>query len=84
VGYGGLLLLRILNADYSTNVGMELAFFNVAILFTTLPVLINMAPQLPGFGMQTIMEVYELYSVICFGILLVLNNWQKSTGLIPH
>jgi ESS family glutamate:Na+ symporter len=76
----GLLLLRILDADYSTSVGVELAFFNVAILFTTLPILMVMAPGLPGFGQGTIIGAYLLYSVVCVGILWFLGSWRKAAA----
>jgi ESS family glutamate:Na+ symporter len=76
----GLLLLRILDADYSSGVGMELAFFNVAILFTTLPILTIMAPQLPGYGATTIIGAYALYSLVCFGILWFLGSWRKTAA----
>lgn len=76
----GLLLLRILDADYSTSVGIELAFFNVAILFTTLPILTIMAPQLPGFSMPVIIGAYALYSLVCFGALWFLGPWKKKAA----
>ena len=76
----GLLLLRILDADYSTSVGVELAFFNVAILFTTLPILMLMAPGLPGFSQGTIIGAYALYSVICAVIVWFIGPWRKAAA----
>lgn len=76
----GLPLLRILDADFSSGVGMELAFFNVAILFTTLPILTIMAPQLPGFGAATIIGAYAVYAIVCFGVLWFLGSWRKATA----
>lgn len=46
----GLLLLRILDPDYSTSVSLELAFFNVAIVATTFPMLALLAPVLPSLS----------------------------------
>ncbi|MEM7282893.1 MAG: sodium/glutamate symporter [Pseudomonadota bacterium] len=54
----GLLLLRILDPDLSTPVPRELAFFNVAIIFLTLHILMVMAPLLPSFGLLTVCLVY--------------------------
>lgn len=71
----GLLLLRILDADYSSGVGVELAFFNIAILFTTMPILTIMAPGLPGYSMGNIIGAYTAYTLICFGILWFLGSW---------
>lgn len=76
----GLLLLRIMDADYSSGVGMELAFFNVAIIFTALPIIAALAPQLPAFGMMTIIGFYAAYALVCIGILFFLNNWKKSVA----
>ena len=76
----GLLLLRILDADYSTGVGLELAFFNIAILFTTFPILMLMAPQLPGYGAMTVIGIYALYSIVCAGILWFLGPWKGKSA----
>ena len=65
----GLLLLRILDPDLSTPVARELAFFNVAIIFTTLHILAFMAPLLPSFELTTILGVYGLTFVVGGGIL---------------
>ena len=73
----GLLLLRILDADYSTGVGLELAFFNAAILFTTFPILIIMVPQLPSYSPVTIVAAYAVYTLVCFVALWFLGPWKK-------
>ncbi|MGI9483893.1 MAG: sodium/glutamate symporter, partial [Hyphomicrobiales bacterium] len=44
----GLLLLRILDPDFSTSVAKELAFFNIAILFTCFHIILVMSPILPN------------------------------------
>jgi len=54
----GLLLLRILDPDFSSPIAKELAFFNVAIIFLTFHILTLMAPILPSFGLLTICLVY--------------------------
>ena len=54
----GLLLLRILDPDLSTPVARELAYFNVAILFLSLHILMFMAPVLPSFSLGLVWAVY--------------------------
>ena len=54
----GLLLLRILDPDLSTSVARDLAYFNVAILFFSLHILMFMAPLLPTFSIGVICMVY--------------------------
>ena len=54
----GLLLLRIMDPDLSTPVARELAFFNVAIIFLSMHILLVMAPALPSFSMLTVCLVY--------------------------
>lgn len=54
----GLLLLRIMDPDLSTPVARELAFFNVAIIFFSMHILMVMAPVLPSFSMLTVCTVY--------------------------
>ncbi len=56
----GLLLLRILDPDLSTTVSRELAFFNVAIIFLSLHVLMFMAPLLPSLDLMVVCGVYGL------------------------
>jgi len=62
----GLLLLRILDPDYTTSVSMELAFFNVALLLTAGVPLFLIAPNVPNMGMIQIMGYYGLYTLVCF------------------
>ncbi|MDN3552229.1 amidohydrolase family protein [Halomonas almeriensis] len=46
----GLLLLRMMDADFSTSVPKELAFFNLAIIITNFPILFVFAPLVPTLG----------------------------------
>ena len=75
----GLLLLRILDADYSSGVGLELAFFNVAIVFTTMPVMMIMF-ALPTFGHLTIIGIYLAYTLVCFVVLWFLSKWKPAAA----
>lgn len=54
----GIVLLRILDPDLSTPIARELAFFNVAIIVTSLHVLSFMAPLLPTFSWPVLISVY--------------------------
>jgi len=74
----GLLLLRILDADYSTPVAMELAVFNVMIGFTTIPIMLIMVPNLPQFAHWIIFGAYILNAIICFGATKFLGLGKKS------
>ncbi|MGI9323074.1 MAG: sodium/glutamate symporter, partial [Pseudomonadales bacterium] len=60
----GLLLLRILDPDLSTPVARELAFFNVAIIFLSMHILMVMAPVLPSFSMLTVCTVYAATFIV--------------------
>ncbi len=70
----GLLLLRIMDPDYTTSVSMELAFFNVAILFTAGIPLFVIGPNVPNFGLMKVMVFYGLYSLFCFGAVWFLGR----------
>ena len=78
----GLLLLRILDPDYTTSVSMELAFFNVAILFTAGVPLFLIAHNVPNMGILGIMGVYGLYSLVCFGVIWYLGQ-RKGDAVEP-
>jgi len=67
----GLLLLRILDPDYSTSVSLELAFFNVAIVATTFPMLGILAPIVPSLSPTTVIAYYLLGLVIALGCIHV-------------
>ena len=73
----GLLLLRILDADYSSGVGLELAFFNVAIVFTTLPAML-VAFTLPTLAHSTIILIYLGYTLACFVGMWFLARWNPA------
>lgn len=57
----GLLLLRIIDPDFSTPATRELAFFNVGILVTCAPILYFFAPAFYTF---TGMEIIMIYGTI--------------------
>jgi ESS family glutamate:Na+ symporter len=75
----GLLLLRILDPDYSTPVSLELVFFNVAILFTAGVPMFLIAPNVPDMRFVSIIGAYSLYSLIYFGIIWFLGRTKTGT-----
>ncbi len=75
----GLLLLRIMDPDFSTPVARELAFFNIAILFLGFHVLTAMAPILPSYGLLTICSVY----LGTFFVGAVLLTWFSKRIGVP-
>jgi ESS family glutamate:Na+ symporter len=70
----GLLLLRILDPDFSTPIAKELAFFNIAIIFLAFHILTMMAPILPTFSLMTICIVYTATFLLGAAILTVANR----------
>ncbi|SDP34173.1 sodium/glutamate symporter [Desulforhopalus singaporensis] len=76
----GLLLLRILDPDYSTGVSLELAFFNIAILFTAAVPMFVIAPNVPNMGFLSIIGYYALYTLFCFGVVWYFGS-QKDTAI---
>jgi ESS family glutamate:Na+ symporter len=67
----GLLLLRIVDPDFSTPIAKELAFFNIAILIAGFHILTLMAPILPSYDISTIVSVYAA-TLIAGGIIALL------------
>lgn len=66
----GLLLLRILDPDYSTSVSMELAFFNAALTVTCFAQMGILGPSIPGMSPLTAGAWYALSVVLaCIGLI---------------
>ncbi|MBO6506606.1 MAG: hypothetical protein JJ850_01540 [Kordiimonadaceae bacterium] len=70
----GLLLLRLIDPDFRTQVPQELAFFNVAVLFLPIHILVFVAPTLPAFSVSTFLLIYGGTFVLCIALLLVLQK----------
>ena len=80
----GLLLLRILDPDYSTSVSLELAFFNVAIIVTTFPLLGLLAPIIPSMSGITVFAIYLVYglgTLACIHFVGRMRLGQKSAEI---
>ncbi len=76
----GLLLLRILDPDFSTSVAKELAFFNVAILFTCFHIILVMSPILPDYSMMNIWIVFGLTFVVAWGALYAMGFMRGGSA----
>ena len=78
----GLLLLRILDPDFSTSVAKELAFFNVVILFTTFHVTLVMSPILPDYSMTTILAVFTATFIVAWGVVIGMGFMRGRSGFV--
>ena len=78
----GLLLLRILDPDYSTSVSLELAFFNVALTVTCFAQMGILGPSIPGISPFTAGGWYLLSVVLACTGLMYLSRMQidKATA----
>lgn len=70
----GLLLLRIIDPDFRTQVSQELAFFNLAVLFLPIHILMFVAPTLPTFSVSEFILIYGGTFAVCIAMLLTLQK----------
>ncbi|WP_439862012.1 sodium/glutamate symporter [Pseudomonas sp. MBLB4136] len=86
----GLLLLRMMDANFSTSVAKELAFFNVAVIVTTAHILFFFAPLAPSLGRDAYFLAFggtALLSLAC--VPLLLKCWpayeeRSSSSAVPQ
>ncbi|WP_218776935.1 sodium/glutamate symporter [Salinicola salarius] len=76
----GLLLLRMLDADFSTSVPKELAFFNIAIIVVNIPTLFFVAPIAPSLGTGSYLAIFGGYVVLMLVCIPLLLKWQRGRG----
>jgi ESS family glutamate:Na+ symporter len=74
----GLLLLRIVDPDFSTPATLELAFFNVAILVTCSPILYFFAPAFYTYTGMEILMIYGTITVLAIGAMFALRLVGKK------
>ena len=74
----GLLLLRIIDPDFSTPATLELAVFNVGILATCAPVLYFFAPAFYTFSTAEIYISYGVIAIIAVAAMFALRLVQKK------
>lgn len=77
----GLLLLRLVDADFSTSVGKELAFFNLAIVLINLPVLYIVTPIAPSLSPNTYLLVFAATTFIPLALMPLLMLKKKSSSV---
>ncbi|WP_417329858.1 sodium/glutamate symporter [Halomonas cupida] len=86
----GLLLLRMMDADFSTSVPKELALFNLAIVLVNLPILMIVAPIVPSLTGGTYLLIFggsALFFTACLPLMWLwsrrrsvsLNSWTTAT-----
>ena len=82
----GLLLLRIIDPDFSTPATLELAFFNVGILVTCAPILYFFAPAFYTFTGMEILMIYGAITVIGIAAMFALEAGRTKavvTAAVP-
>ncbi|OHV07604.1 sodium/glutamate symporter [Kushneria phosphatilytica] len=75
----GLLLLRMLDNDFTTPVPKELAFFNIAIIVVNIPTLFFFAPIAPALGAWTYIAIFGGYALLALACIPLLRRWQQRT-----
>ena len=69
----GLLLLRLLDPNFSTSVSRELVYFNALIIFLSMHILMFVAPLTPSIGLVYLFAIYLSTCVVGFLILFFLS-----------
>ena len=69
----GLLLLRLLDPNFSTSVSRELVYFNALIIFLSMHILMFVAPLTPSIGLMYLFVIYLLTCIVGFLILFFLS-----------
>lgn len=78
----GLLLLRIMDADYSTSVAKELAFFNLAIMVINFHIFFIFAPIAPSMGMLTYLAIFGGTSLCVLAIIPLLLKHKSAPNSV--
>ncbi|MCE8023367.1 sodium/glutamate symporter [Billgrantia aerodenitrificans] len=76
----GLLLLRMMDADFSTSVPKELAFFNLAIILSTFHILFIFAPLVPSLGGWGYFAVFGGTALLFVAVIPLMLFWRPSTS----
>ncbi len=69
----GLLLLRLLDPNFSTSVSKELVYFNVLIIFLSMHILMFVAPLTPSIDLRYVFTIYLATCIVGFLILFFLS-----------
>ncbi len=79
----GLLLLRLLDADFSTSVAKELAFFNLAIVLVNLPVLFILTPIAPSVSPSTYLLAMAATVFVPLALMPLLMKKNAAASFSP-
>ncbi|MFH7585284.1 sodium/glutamate symporter [Oceanimonas smirnovii] len=74
----GLLLLRMLDADFSTSVPKELAFFNLAIVLANLHLIFIFAPMAPSLSPLAYLMLFGGTALLALAMVPVLKSSTRS------
>lgn len=74
----GLLLLRMVDADFSTSVAKELAFYNIAIVVATFHLLFIFAPIAPSLSAGMYVVVFGGTALVALALVPVLYRWTPA------
>lgn len=76
----GLLLLRMVDADFSTSVAKELAFYNIAIVVATFHVLFIFAPMAPSMSAGMYVAVFGGTALMALALVPVLARCTPAAA----
>ncbi|MBL8442659.1 MAG: sodium:glutamate symporter [Zoogloeaceae bacterium] len=79
----GLLLLRIVDADFSTSVAKELAFYNIAIVVATFHLLFIFAPIAPSLSATEYVAIFGGTSLVALAVVPFLMWRTPSRSPFP-
>ncbi|CAM5450931.1 sodium/glutamate symporter [Thauera mechernichensis] len=79
----GLLLLRIVDADFSTSVAKELAFYNIAIVVATFHILFIFAPIAPSLSVGTYVAIFGGTALAALVAVPFLMRRTRALGSLP-
>lgn len=74
----GLLLLRMVDADFSTSVAKELAFYNIAIVVFTFHLLFIFSPIAPSLSAGMYIAVFGGTSLAALALVPLLMKWTPA------
>lgn len=76
----GLLLLRMLDADFSTPVAKELAFFNLAIVLVNIHLLFIFSPIAPALGGVQYLLIFGGTAFVFIFFIPLLKYWSQRVN----
>lgn len=77
----GLLLLRMMDADFSTSVPKELAFFNLAIIVVNFHLLMIFAPIVPSLSGGAYLAIFGGTAIVMLACLPLMRYWERRGAM---